>query len=149
VGINAPSKERKEYLKATIGRLAALLKWPVDANWVNCVAIYLDDAIPKIVRRGGMTLGDLKTKYGMIHFVKGMKDSGCPVYGAARKDMLPYDVTVALDAGPSRSALALVHELLHCVDYTVKSTQDHTLLHNMAAVIESEALQPMGGYYGK
>jgi hypothetical protein len=96
-----------------------------------------------------MKIGKLKTSNGTIEFVPGMEDSGCVVFGAAKTGVLPYEVKVALGAGKRRSALALVHELLHCVDYTRGDTLDHTLLHNIAAVIESEVLQRMGGYYAE
>lgn len=75
-----------------------------------------------------------------------MIHEGCPVYGKAMRDVLPYKITVAEDAGRHRAALALVHELLHAADYRVGVPLNHTLLHNIAAIIESDVLQNMEGY---
>lgn len=94
-----------------------------------------------------MRMGDVyRTPFGVVRVVSEMEHEGCPVFGKAARDVLPYEITVAYRAGRFRAALALVHELLHAADYRAGVPLDHTLLHNIAGIIESEILQKMRGY---
>lgn len=121
----------------------------MDQTWLSFVVELIDDAIPKVIRYGFLKEGTLKTNEGKITFLRGMSSDGQPVFGAACQNVLPYDVKIAIGAGRRRAALALVHELLHCVDYKRGQVMEHTFLHNIAAMIESEIIQKMKGYYGR
>lgn len=149
VPLNARSVDRKEFISAKLSQCISLLKWPVNPEWNVIVTDLLNDAIPKTSRFGFGKLGKLKTDNGQITFVKGLMTDQSVVFGAARTMVMPYEITIALNAGHRRSALALVHELLHATDYVRGKVLEHTMLHNVAAVIESEILQQMKGYYGR
>lgn len=133
------------FMKRQITSLARQLKWPVSELWIDTITEYLAALMPQI--QWPLSIGDVyRTKFGEVRVVSELEHEGCPVFGKALRDVLPYKITVAARAGRHRAELALVHELLHATDYRVGVPLDHTLLHNIAAIIESEVLQKMRGY---
>lgn len=115
-------------------------------EWTATATAYLNDTFSKI-RSTPVPGTKVETPHGVVTFVAELEHQECPVFGKVLRDVLPFQITVATKPGRHRAALALVHELLHAADYSVRQTTNHTLLHNIAALIESEVLQKMKGYH--